>query len=301
MPFCAAFNCTNRLKKGSGITFHRFPKSGSALLKEWLVKMRRDKWIPNKYSTMCSIHFEEVCFDRTGQTTRLREGSIPTIFNFSAHLKEKTKTKKPGRVSRRKQLVDVDSRTDASSDRQSSDQELLINEEPVAGNIERQFPNSESQVNALNNLRNVKQDGILKEDKTKVNKEKQLPDKDSRIRTLLEGHSFIKDGFFYHAKPSPISDISRNERKRINRIKQHDHSYSIRDNPVVLKHRMDVACTKMAEIRAKLKNHYKKNRRLSVKIKVLTREVQELRDGQFAINNTLKFLESLEYRPDFGT
>ncbi|XP_030836381.1 THAP domain-containing protein 2-like [Strongylocentrotus purpuratus] len=93
MPFCAAFNCTNRLKKGSGITFHRFPKSGSALLKEWLVKMRRDKWIPNKYSTMCSIHFEEVCFDRTGQTTRLREGSIPTIFNFSAHLKEKQKQK----------------------------------------------------------------------------------------------------------------------------------------------------------------------------------------------------------------
>ena len=35
---------------------YSFPKSGSALLKEWLVKMRRDKWrIPNKYSTMCSI------------------------------------------------------------------------------------------------------------------------------------------------------------------------------------------------------------------------------------------------------
>ena len=195
----------------------------------------------------------------------------------------------------------MDSRTDASSDRQSSDQDLLMCEEPVAGNAERQLPDSESQANALNNLRNPKQDGILKEDKTKGNKEKQLPDKDSQIRTLPDGHSYIKDGLFYRAKPSPISDISRNERKRINRIKQHDHSYSIGDNPVVLKHRMDVACTKMAEIRNKLKNHHKKNGRLSVKIRALTREVQELRDGQFAINNTLKFLESLEYRPDFGT
>ena len=209
--------------------------------------------------------------------------------------------KKTGRAGRGKQLADVDSRTDTSSDQQSNDQDLLMCEEPVAGNAERQLPDSESQANALNNLRNRKQDGILKEDKTKGNKEKQLPDKDSQIRTLPDGHSYIKDGFFYRGKPSPISDISRNERKRINRIKQHDHSYSIGDNHVVLKHRVDVACTKMAEIRTKLKCHNQKNRRLSVKIKALTRQVQELRDGQFAINNTLKFLESLEYRPDFGT
>eukprot|EP00057_Strongylocentrotus_purpuratus_P030695 XP_782462.1 PREDICTED: THAP domain-containing protein 4 [Strongylocentrotus purpuratus] len=403
MSSCAATNCKNRSDRAvvRGRSFHRLPLRDPALLKVWLSQMGRESWKPRPSSAICSDHFEKICFDRTGQTTRIRESAVPTLFNLPRvpFKPKKTKTtkqkkeivikfppkklrsgkqlaapapgvragsphdhdylgkggflnqeqlksqsqhgdmndplkklrsgkqlaapapgvragsshdhdylgkggslnKKTGRPGRGKQLADVDSRTDASSDRQSSDQDLLICEEPIAGNAEGQLPVSESQANALINLKNPKQDGILKEDKTKVNKEKQLPDKDSQIRTLPDGNSYIKDGFFYRGKPSPISDISRNERKRINRIKQHDHSYSVGDNHVVLKHRMDVACTKLAEIRAKFKCHHQKNRRLSVKIKALTRKVQELRDGQFAINNTLKFLESLEYRPNFGT
>nr|XP_054773380.1 THAP domain-containing protein 2-like [Lytechinus pictus] len=88
MPSCAAINYTNRLVKGSGKTFHKFPKAGSAHLKEWLVKMKRDKWTPSKYATLCSDHFEAECFDRTGQTTRLRYGAVPTIFNFPDHLQK---------------------------------------------------------------------------------------------------------------------------------------------------------------------------------------------------------------------
>uniref|UniRef100_UPI00358F8FAD THAP domain-containing protein 2-like n=1 Tax=Myxine glutinosa TaxID=7769 RepID=UPI00358F8FAD len=97
MPSCAAINCTNRLVKGSGKTFHRFPKDGSTLQKEWLVKMRRDKWTPSKYASLCSDHFDAECFDRTGLITRLRQGSIPTIFNFPNHLQKTVKQRKPPR------------------------------------------------------------------------------------------------------------------------------------------------------------------------------------------------------------
>uniref|UniRef100_UPI00358E1433 uncharacterized protein n=1 Tax=Myxine glutinosa TaxID=7769 RepID=UPI00358E1433 len=88
MPFCAAINCSNRLKKGSGKTFHRFPRSKPALLKEWVVNMRRDCWSPRPYSSLCCDHFVGKCFDRTGQTTRLHPGAVPTLFNFPEHLRK---------------------------------------------------------------------------------------------------------------------------------------------------------------------------------------------------------------------
>ena len=48
--------------------------------------MRRDHWTPKPHSTLCSDHFEEKHFDRTGQTTWLRADAVPTLFNFPRHL-----------------------------------------------------------------------------------------------------------------------------------------------------------------------------------------------------------------------
>jgi len=42
--------------------------------------------VPSTKSVVCSDHFEDKWFDRTGQTVRLREGAIPTLFNLPAHL-----------------------------------------------------------------------------------------------------------------------------------------------------------------------------------------------------------------------
>ena len=64
----------------------RFPRRGVALRQRWIVNMRRDHWIPKPYSTLCSDHFEEKYFDRTGQITRLRADAVPTLFNFPQHL-----------------------------------------------------------------------------------------------------------------------------------------------------------------------------------------------------------------------
>ncbi|XP_075750336.1 THAP domain-containing protein 2-like [Rhipicephalus microplus] len=85
---CAAFGCANRVKQTPGITFHVFPKD-CELRSAWERAVRREGWTSKKNDVLCSTHFEADCFDRTGQTTRLRAGSIPTKFAaFPAHLQK---------------------------------------------------------------------------------------------------------------------------------------------------------------------------------------------------------------------
>ncbi|KAK7476706.1 hypothetical protein BaRGS_00032043 [Batillaria attramentaria] len=80
---CVAFGCSNR-KIAKGKSFHRFPKD-EARRNQWIVALRRENFKPSEYSRICSDHFEEACFDRTGQTIRLRDTAVPTIFNFPPH------------------------------------------------------------------------------------------------------------------------------------------------------------------------------------------------------------------------
>ncbi|MEE6464282.1 hypothetical protein FKM82_006224 [Ascaphus truei] len=47
---------------------------------KWVCLTGRDLFIPNNETVLCSDHFEDHCFDRTGQTVRLREDSVPTLF-----------------------------------------------------------------------------------------------------------------------------------------------------------------------------------------------------------------------------
>ncbi|KAH7939044.1 hypothetical protein HPB52_005079 [Rhipicephalus sanguineus] len=67
---------------------HSFPKD-KTLRDAWQRAVRRDGWTPKDADVLCSEHFEAGCFDRTGQTTRLRQGSIPTVFPaFPVHLQK---------------------------------------------------------------------------------------------------------------------------------------------------------------------------------------------------------------------
>ncbi|XP_070838347.1 THAP domain-containing protein 2-like [Chaetodon trifascialis] len=89
MPdFCAAYGCTNARSlqtRTHGITFHEFPKC-SERRRQWKRALRRDGFVANDRSLLCSEHFSNEDFDRTGQTVRLKAGAVPTIFNFPVHL-----------------------------------------------------------------------------------------------------------------------------------------------------------------------------------------------------------------------
>ncbi|XP_037518042.2 uncharacterized protein LOC119394810 [Rhipicephalus sanguineus] len=77
---CAAPGCKNRAKQNSGITFHVFPKV-PAVREAWARAVnRQDGWTAKDSDRLCSVHFKPECFDKTGQTVRLRAGSMPTLF-----------------------------------------------------------------------------------------------------------------------------------------------------------------------------------------------------------------------------
>ncbi|KAJ8341689.1 hypothetical protein SKAU_G00339800 [Synaphobranchus kaupii] len=85
MPVCSAFKCNARTgcnKDDSKVTFHRFPLKQPEKLKIWIRITQKDHWTPTPNSVLCSRHFKEDCFDRTGQTTRIRAGAVPTIVLF---------------------------------------------------------------------------------------------------------------------------------------------------------------------------------------------------------------------------
>ncbi|XP_017279719.1 THAP domain-containing protein 6 [Kryptolebias marmoratus] len=85
---CAAYLCSNRRTvdvRARGITFHKFPK-GKDMRKRWEVSLRREGFTASDSSVLCSEHFKQEDFDRTGQIVRLRDGVIPSIFSFHVHL-----------------------------------------------------------------------------------------------------------------------------------------------------------------------------------------------------------------------
>ncbi|CAG0897395.1 unnamed protein product [Darwinula stevensoni] len=87
---CCAYGCKGRAAKDGldhTVTFHHIPKD-PIRQKKWVLAMRWINFKPGKFSFICSRHFEEHCFDRTGQTVRLRDYAIPSIFNFPPHLQK---------------------------------------------------------------------------------------------------------------------------------------------------------------------------------------------------------------------
>ncbi|XP_046433635.1 THAP domain-containing protein 1-like isoform X2 [Neodiprion fabricii] len=59
----------------------KFPVKDVLRLQQWLKEMKRKDWKPNRNSTLCSAHFTNDCFDRTGFLITLKKNSVPTIFD----------------------------------------------------------------------------------------------------------------------------------------------------------------------------------------------------------------------------
>ncbi|XP_045912061.1 THAP domain-containing protein 6-like [Micropterus dolomieu] len=94
MPdFCAVYGCSNRhsLKtRARGITFHLFPTTGK-MRRQWELALRRDGFVASDRTLLCSEHFRSE--DRTGQNVRLKDGVVPNILNFPAHLQRLVATR----------------------------------------------------------------------------------------------------------------------------------------------------------------------------------------------------------------
>ncbi|KAM6968744.1 uncharacterized protein LKV04_017600 isoform 1-T2 [Tautogolabrus adspersus] len=79
---CSVKNCTNccgPVERGLGLTFHKFPLHNNALLSQWLKAVGRSNWHPRLWSSVCSVHFTEDCFDRSGEKIILHPDAVPTL------------------------------------------------------------------------------------------------------------------------------------------------------------------------------------------------------------------------------
>ena len=74
---CCAIGCCNRSKKGSTVSFYRFPVNSERRAR-WISAINRKNWKPSEYSWLCSDHFAggRKCDDV------LSPAYIPTIFSF---------------------------------------------------------------------------------------------------------------------------------------------------------------------------------------------------------------------------
>ncbi|XP_050680111.1 THAP domain-containing protein 7 isoform X2 [Leptidea sinapis] len=82
---CVAVLCSSRTTKGGvkdpELSFHTFPKRPD-IRNAWIKAIRREEgWEPNKYSRVCSKHFQQSCFLSGLKIKKLKFDAIPTIFD----------------------------------------------------------------------------------------------------------------------------------------------------------------------------------------------------------------------------
>uniref|UniRef100_W5LLE6 Uncharacterized LOC103032046 n=1 Tax=Astyanax mexicanus TaxID=7994 RepID=W5LLE6_ASTMX len=98
---CCVINCSSQKpcrNPDQTLSFHRFPKDAERRL-EWCnaVQMQTAALEPftlSCNSVLCSKHFTEDMFDRTGQTVRLRDTAVPSVFNLQITKKVKDEATK---------------------------------------------------------------------------------------------------------------------------------------------------------------------------------------------------------------
>ena len=99
---CAAYRCSSRYVKGGSKSFHKFPIKNSELCKRWIVALKRENFIPTKYTCVCSDHFLEAGYNYCIPDKNilsvdhhykpiLKLNAVPSVFVFSAN------TQKPKR------------------------------------------------------------------------------------------------------------------------------------------------------------------------------------------------------------
>ncbi|KAL3049757.1 hypothetical protein OYC64_009083 [Pagothenia borchgrevinki] len=79
---CSMRSCTNScgpVERGLGLTFHKFPLDDTPLLHQWMKAVGRPNWFPRLGSSVCSSHFSEECFDRSGEKVAVRSDAVPTL------------------------------------------------------------------------------------------------------------------------------------------------------------------------------------------------------------------------------
>lgn len=81
MVYCSAWNCQNS-DADHNMSLYKFPFDRPDVLRLWVHNMNRPNWKPTPGAVLCSDHFVQNCFHRTGSAVSLRWDAVPTIFAY---------------------------------------------------------------------------------------------------------------------------------------------------------------------------------------------------------------------------
>uniref|UniRef100_A0A8C5DCU0 THAP domain-containing protein 1 n=1 Tax=Gouania willdenowi TaxID=441366 RepID=A0A8C5DCU0_GOUWI len=89
VQLCSAVGarCTCSSRYNSCISFHCFPADNAAR-QQWLAKIQRDNFTPNRDTRVCSRHFLPGDIVLTLGKRLLKRGAVPVLFewnNYSSH------------------------------------------------------------------------------------------------------------------------------------------------------------------------------------------------------------------------
>lgn len=109
MPrYCVACSCKYRggqaVKDNRRLSFYPFPLQNKERLRQWLLNMKREQWVPTKHQFLCSDHFTPDCFDVRWGIRYLKHTAVPTIFSTAGIIQERNNSKCKFR--KRKDAVD---------------------------------------------------------------------------------------------------------------------------------------------------------------------------------------------------
>ncbi|KAJ0183803.1 hypothetical protein K1T71_000226 [Dendrolimus kikuchii] len=81
MPVCSVIGCgIRKTSNQASLTIHRIPRN-ERIKKKWLEPIGMENIKPNaKYIYICSLHFDDKCFNKTLDVTRLRDDAVPFKF-----------------------------------------------------------------------------------------------------------------------------------------------------------------------------------------------------------------------------
>ena len=96
MRHCIAYGYTPKVRgaataDGKNISLNKFPED-KAVRKAWLVKMKRENFVPSRHSRVCSLHFTNESFRRSPVVNNTLEVTmkaqllpiaVPTLFVYN--------------------------------------------------------------------------------------------------------------------------------------------------------------------------------------------------------------------------
>ncbi|XP_041460710.1 THAP domain-containing protein 5-like [Lytechinus variegatus] len=308
MPLCAAHRCKNRAGKSTKKTFHRFPVRRPDVLKEWLKRIgRRKDWIPSPNVVLCSDHFHERCFDRTGQITRLRHNAIPTIFAFTiSEDGEVTDTPKSGTISYLAEASEIGELpanhmflhgNDGGDFQRNGAQTPISRPTGSLGTTSTMHTTSLPSRAIPTTVTSTSDDGpdlASSRPQTAISR----PTCTWSVGTSSTTHTAIlpSSSSFFTGTPTSASSSSQSKNIKEN-IFTHDHTYSVSFNCTNVKEKMDAIHNQLTLMTKKMKQTHMSNNRLAIKEKSLMSEIKKLKSAQ-EVN--LKRIEQLTDSLHFG-